>query len=199
VVSRNIITGSMVVLTFCIVHVCCGLCSSLDAFCVLSSNDQDLRRMSFHWNVLQATHRECVHKLKTCLLLQGTTTIAPVLWMTLDALRSQGSSLRSHIEEGRCVASWCGQTLLPTVLLLFTILCAGMVSEKCSRVPSFVNEWTLEDGCFKHDSQALVQYITQSQPGFYVKGARLSTITGVKLAYVLGVVMFTVTQSTFGK
>jgi len=198
-VFHSIIIGCMVALTFCNLHVCSGLYFGTDAFCSQYSNDQNLRRMSLQWNVLQATHHESVNRLETCFLLQGTCTLAAVLWTTLDAIRSEGSLLRSHIGEERCVAIFCGQTLLPIMLLILIIWGAGMVSEKCSKVPSFVNAWTLEDGGFKHDSQALVQYIKQSEPGFHVKGARVTCLTGVKLVYGLGVMMFTVAQATLRK
>jgi len=60
-------------------------------------------------------------------------------------------------------------------------------------VPALVNSWMLSEGCrqIDHERQYIVQYISNSAAGFYVKGVRLSTVMALKLTSFLMVTIFT--------
>ncbi|CAJ1407625.1 unnamed protein product, partial [Effrenium voratum] len=68
-------------------------------------------------------------------------------------------------------------------LFAYTMMRAAAVTEKASRVAPLVNSWKFES---KKDSmdenrQYVVQYIIQSEAGFYMKGVRLTAGTVQKM------------------
>merc|ERR1712107_374078 len=91
---------------------------------------------------------------------------------------------------GHCTALWCGWVLPPVSLFLYTLFRAATVTEKCSRVPALLNSWRFGESEVDHGRQHLVQYITHSAAGFYVKGVRLNAYMALKLTYLLMTVMF---------
>ena len=76
---------------------------------------------------------------------------------------------------------------------------AAAVTEKASRVSPLVNSWTFEDGRHETlpdwmdlDRQYVVQYINQSEAGFYIQGVRLRFFQVSKMCYYFAVILFAV-------
>jgi len=191
IASFCLISGLLATLTCCQLHVCCCLELMIDKFCIRFLNDDDLPQGICEWNVLQAILRRSAHTIDSSFLALNTSVLATLLLTGVEVLQGAGNSLRLTGPGSQCAAFWCGWVLSPVVLVLFTVFRAAQVTEKCSRVPALVNSWTFEDRQIDHGRQYVVQYITHSAAGFYVKGVRLSAYMALKLMYIFGGVLFT--------
>lgn len=67
--------------------------------------------------------------------------------------------------------------------VLYVLLLAAMISEKCARVPSLINAINFGDGT-ERARQHTVDYITSSGAGFFVFGVRLTTAMVAKFVYI---------------
>mmetsp|Transcript_57438 Transcript_57438/g.107688 ORF Transcript_57438/g.107688 Transcript_57438/m.107688 type:complete len:104 (+) Transcript_57438:387-698(+) len=84
-------------------------------------------------------------------------------------------------------------------LLLYTLMRAASVTEKAKRVGPLVNSWTFESpeedeepSWMDMERQYVVQYINQSEAGFYVRGVKLTAFNVQKLMYYLAALSFAV-------
>jgi len=65
------------------------------------------------------------------------------------------------------------------------------ITQLCARAPSLIHSWSLcSDEQQFYDRQHLVQYMMQSEVGYYVSGVRITSQLTVKITYVLCVVFF---------
>eukprot|EP00928_Gymnodinium_smaydae_P015988 TRINITY_DN15957_c0_g3_i1.p1 TRINITY_DN15957_c0_g3~~TRINITY_DN15957_c0_g3_i1.p1 ORF type:complete len:1385 (+),score=240.83 TRINITY_DN15957_c0_g3_i1:97-4251(+) len=187
----------LAVLSYCQLHVCCGLELAIDRFCLIFFRGRDLAGGTKEWSVLQAMLRRGADALDSCFLVLNTFVLLAFLFMMLDGLVKMKVDESSLYWQG-CVALDRSWAFLPVMLVLYSVFMAASVSEKCSRVPALVNSWSLEaDGHLDHGTQLLVRYIHNSEAGFYVKGVRLTASMALKLSYLLGVVMLTLITQTF--
>jgi len=194
-ISFVVISGLLSVLTYCQLHVCCGLEMAIDKFCHRLYLQKDLGSGIIEWNVLQAMLRRSANTIDSCFLAQSTSVLATVLLTGVEVMQSRDSAV-AGIAGGRCAALWCGWVLPPMLLVIYTVFRAAAVTEKCCRVPALVNSWPFTEEQIDNGRQYVVEYITHSAAGFYVKGVRLSAFMAFKLTYLFGVVMFTlITQA----
>jgi len=197
-VTFSLISGLLAALAFCQLHVCCGLELAIDKFCLrlhYGGTLEALDRGVSEWNVLQAILRRSAHTIDSCFLTLNTAVLATLLLMGMEVLQGAGQAMSLEGPGSRCSALWCGWAFAPVALVLYTVFRAAAVTEKCSRVPALVNSWTFDDQQIDHGRQYVVQYITDSAAGFYVKGVRLNGFMALKLAYIFGAALFTaVTQ-----
>ena len=93
------------------------------------------------------------------------------------------------------------------IAFLYTMMRAAAVTEKANRVSPLVNSWTFEEkdepGEFRNEQewmdlerQYLVQYINQSEAGFYVQGVKIRTFQVTKLCYYLGAILFAIVSQS---
>lgn len=178
-------------------HICCGLELAIDKFCWRFFEDPDLPRCISEWNMLQAILRRTANTIDASFLALNTAVLATLLLTGAEVVGGVGGPfLSSGGSRLSCMLSWLCSVLLPMSLVFYTVFRAAAISEKCSHVPSLINSWTFEDHQIDHDRQYVVQYITHSAAGFYVKGVRLNAVMALKLTYLVGVIVFTlVTQS----
>ena len=87
------------------------------------------------------------------------------------------------------------------IAFLYTMMRAAAVTEKANRVAPLVNSWKFhkshqdddEGGggvWMDYERQYVVQYISQSRAGFFIRGSQLTVPTVQKLLYYLGAVSF---------
>lgn len=167
---------------------------AIDSFSVNFFRVMDVKEALADWNVLQAMLRHISAKLSTSLLPLGCTCGASILYLI------ESSLLRPDVEGGFDFILqnlWC---LLPNCFFLYTLMRAAAVTEKASRVSPLVNSWNFEniDGpddlpdWMDLERQYLVQYIIQSEAGFYIQGVRLRFFQVSKMCYYLGAILFAV-------
>ena len=175
-------------------HVLSGLELAIDSFSVNFFRVMDVKEAMAEWNVLQAMLRHISAKLSRSLLPLGCACGASILYLI------QLSFVRPDVEGGFGFILqnlWC---LPPNVFFLYTLMRAAAVTEKASRVSPLVNSWNFEnvDGpddlpdWMDLERQYLVQYIIQSEAGFYIQGVRLRFFQVSKMCYYLSAILFAV-------
>ncbi|CAE7769588.1 unnamed protein product [Symbiodinium pilosum] len=137
------------------------------------------------WNVLSATLRQSSRKTCWSLLALGASCTVSVALFASQAVQMP------HILGGSTIDTflWLGWLYPPILLFLYAMYRAASVSEKAMRVAPLVNSWvfeTEEDGeavAMDPGRQYVVQFINQSEAGFYALGVRVSAFMVQKLAY----------------
>jgi len=174
-------SGLFGVLTYSLLHVMVLLTMMVDAFCFRFVEEPHLEEGVQNWNILQAVLRRASGALEVGFLAMQTTTLMTAL-VGLTAVVVSTDNPRQPVMLLLAAAP------LNTVSarLFFK---ASEVTEKCTRVPSLINSLS-----FGRDVDLrrhyLVQYITYSAAGFYVKEVRLTSAMTIKLAYASGIIAF---------
>lgn len=97
------------------------------------------------------------------------------------------------------MTSWLSRYYPLMIAFLYTMMRAAAVTEKANRVAPLVNSWKFhkshqeddERGVWMdYERQYVVQYISQSRAGFFIRGSQLTVPTVQKLLYYLGAVSF---------
>jgi len=176
-------------------HIVAGLEHAIDSFSINFYSDMDIEVALGEWNMVQATLRQVSTKLSATMLLLGSSCGASLLLLVqLTVLHDDSQpGLKSGLPF-LCFTSW----LFPPVLLfLYSMMRAAGVTEKASRVAPLVNSWN-----FEHDEddnvpswmdlgrQYIVQYMIQSEAGFYLQGMRLHAFQVTKLSYYFAAFIF---------
>eukprot|EP00747_Dinoflagellata_sp_TGD_P178856 gnl/TRDRNA2_/TRDRNA2_28633_c0_seq1.p1 gnl/TRDRNA2_/TRDRNA2_28633_c0~~gnl/TRDRNA2_/TRDRNA2_28633_c0_seq1.p1 ORF type:complete len:904 (+),score=123.77 gnl/TRDRNA2_/TRDRNA2_28633_c0_seq1:80-2791(+) len=172
-------------------HVLILLEMMVDYFCINFFAARDVRQGILDWNVIQAVLRQATGAFDLCfLLIQG---MGPVMLAA--------SAVVVHLSEDEFEDFWFQRgtlTWLPSTML---VICAGVmllfaaaaVTEKCSRVPSLLGSMLIvgeKDVLEDHDRQCILQFITMSDAGFYIKEVRLTSSIAFKVTYVTGICAF---------
>eukprot|EP00438_Fugacium_kawagutii_P006158 Skav204512 [mRNA] locus=scaffold4122:47666:48433:- [translate_table: standard] len=185
-------------LCYSILHVSSGFELALDSFALTFFKDMDIEEAIENWNILQATLRQVSTKLSHSLCAMGLCCL-----ISLALLAEQ--VIFNADEVSANMLGWALK-FYPTVLFfLYTMIRAAAVTEKANRVAPLVNSWKFQevDPMEDKDQESpwmdqarhyAVQYIIQSQAGFYVTGAQLTFPAVWKLFYYFGVVSFALTS-----
>ena len=139
-------------------------------------------------NILQATLRQVSSKLSDCLLVIGACCLASVVILAEHVLFALDVDADMVVDFLPC--------FFPLILVfLYCILRAAEVTEKANRVAPLVNSWQFQnadtEAVWMDDArQFAVQYINQSRPGFYVRGALLTVPNAQKISYYFAAISF---------
>eukprot|EP00928_Gymnodinium_smaydae_P055774 TRINITY_DN39257_c0_g1_i1.p1 TRINITY_DN39257_c0_g1~~TRINITY_DN39257_c0_g1_i1.p1 ORF type:complete len:462 (+),score=33.52 TRINITY_DN39257_c0_g1_i1:203-1387(+) len=177
-------SGFLVALTYCQLHVFCCLELMVDKFCIGFFEDPDLNDAIQNWNVMQAILRRAANTVDTCVLATQTSVFATLALTSTELFVGEGAP------AGKYALLWALLCLLGVVLAFLSLFRAAIVSEKCSRVPALLNTLRLEGSPINFERQYVVQYIEHSAAGFYIKGVRLTPFMVLKMAYLVGAVVF---------
>lgn len=198
--SFSLAHALMASLVYCQLHICCGFELAIDNFCRRFFRSGDFSKAISEWNVLQAMLRRSASDIEACFLALGTSVLGVLMLTALRVWNAGDMSSLPHKLGLRCEALWAGWVLPPAALIFLAIAQGAAVTEKCSRVPSLLNTWVLDnEEQIDHKRQYLVQYIVHSAAGFYVKGVRLRATWALKVAYLSAAILFSViSQSLIG-
>merc|ERR1712232_868274 len=172
----------------CHLHVCCCLELSIDHYCIRFFEAADWGKGLDEWNVLQALLRRSAHTVEGCFLSVSTGVLCVLLLSGAELY-----NVRIGPNFGLTTALWAGWVLPPTALVFYAVFRSASITEKCNRVPALVNSWSLTVNRFDHQKEYVVAYIMHSAAGFYVKGVRLNATWALKLSYLFGALIFTMT------
>lgn len=200
----------LVAIAYLQLHIFSGLELAIDSFSVNFFRDMNFQHALAEWNVLQAMLRHVSTKLSGSLLVLGLSSGISILYMI------EVSFVRSDVQGGFPFLLSNLWSLPPIMFFLYTMMRAAAVTEKASRVSPLINSWTFvgdDDIDFENDfengaekdledekehewmdleRQYMVQYINQSQAGFYIQGLRIRFFQVTKMSYYLGAVLFAV-------
>lgn len=193
-------SGSMlgiVAIFYVQLHVSSGLELAVDMFSAHFFDTKDICSAMDEWNILQALIRCASSRIETSFMVLGASSLASLVLLATEVW-TKPELLRDPLQA----VLWLGWVYPPVLLLLYSLTRAAAVSEKCSRVAPFINSWDFpgeEEECLEslHEGrQYIVQYIMQSEAGFYVKGVRLCNFTIMKLCYGFGALSFALLSHT---
>eukprot|EP00438_Fugacium_kawagutii_P007067 Skav227760 [mRNA] locus=scaffold1653:210986:218160:- [translate_table: standard] len=177
-------------------HILSGLELSIDSFSVNFFRTMQFQDAIEEWNVVQATLRHVSLKLSKSLLVLGScccgASLVHLIYLPV---------LRSDARTGLYLILGNQWLLPPIMFFLYTMARAASVTEKASRVSPLVNSWAFEseepNQWMDLGRQYLVQYMMQSEAGFYMQGVRLRIFQVTKMCYYLGAILFAVGTSIF--
>lgn len=196
----------LVAIAYLQLHIFSGLELAIDSFSVNFFRDMNFQHALAEWNVLQAMLRHVSTKLSGSLLVLGLSSGISILYMI------EVSFVRSDVQGGFPFLLSNLWSLPPIMFFLYTMMRAAAVTEKASRVSPLINSWTFVEDDFENEGaekdleekdekghewmdlerQYMVQYINQSQAGFYIQGVRIRFFQVTKMSYYLGAVLFAV-------
>merc|ERR1712226_1334463 len=123
-------------LVYCQVHVFAGLEIAIDSYCMRFTCEGNLTQSMNEWNLLQAILRRSSRTLEACFMVVATSALGAVMLNGREVWSAEPESI-SFIDA--CL--WFGWVLPSAGLLVYMVLRAAVITEKCSRVPSLANSW----------------------------------------------------------
>ena len=180
-------------------HIVAGMDLAVDSFCINFFREMDLEQALNEWNTVQATLRQVSTKLSRSMLALGASCGASLILLAeYTFFHTDSSIFVDQLQPGVQMAFFLGWLFPPVLLFLYSMMRAAGVTEKASRVAPLVNSWHFgeqeEDVPSWMDlgRQYIVQYIIQSEAGFYVQGVRLHAFQVTKLSYYFAAFIFAV-------
>eukprot|EP00435_Cladocopium_sp_Y103_P020503 s65_g5.t1 len=173
--------GSATIMITCFVlsHIILGMDSALDCWCCHILNTPNFEFGVVSWNNLQALLKCVGHEVdKTFILVQVLSSLGFMYLLTNGVtyvFRADQLNFLPTLAEGLAA--------LPLIFLfglsmrLFSH--GASLTEKCKFIPSFVNQIPTEDP-IDLDKQFLVNFVTSSNAGFFVRNVRLTQEMFVK-------------------
>lgn len=162
----------------------------VDSYSLEFYDIMDCERGVALWNALQAHLRRAAEAVEHSFLFFQVAITATLVCGALRALELLRWNGKIHAAEdtGGSIMFY-GEMLVMVMINMVIVAKGASTTEKCVRVPPFVNSVLLEPN--KHiDEQRsyLVTYIANTHAGFYVKGIRLTFSILVRFCYLFGTV-----------
>mmetsp|Transcript_48612 Transcript_48612/g.114082 ORF Transcript_48612/g.114082 Transcript_48612/m.114082 type:complete len:752 (+) Transcript_48612:37-2292(+) len=191
----SLIALTLSLICYCQLHVCCGLELAIDSFGLRLFRDMNMEKALEEWNLVQATLRQTSGKISGSLFILGATSFATLMFLA-EQLLNNADLLRNLSTNLVDTCLWLGWLYPPILLFVYSMFRAAAVSEKASRVAPLVNSWKFDPEdlgdaqWMDADRQYVVQYIIQSEAGFYMKGVRLTAGSVQKMSYYMAAFTF---------
>ena len=182
-------------------HMVAGLELAIDSFSINFFRDMDCGKAVDEWNVLQATLRQISTRLSESMLILAISCGASMLFLIEIAFLQSDENhfIPGDLNDGFPLLLFTAWVFPPILLFLYVLMRSAGVTEKASRVAPLVNSWNLDlkdvdDGPEWMDlrRQYIVQYIKQSETGFYMHGVKLHGFQVTKLGYYFGAFVFAI-------
>eukprot|EP00439_Symbiodinium_sp_Y106_P026000 s1807_g3.t1 len=188
---------------FCTLHLTAGLELAVDSFAVRCFQNGSPEEAVLDWNV--ATLRQTSGKLSDFLVVLATSCIAASIlfayqvvslnlsasgfaFLDIDFLNGLGHLHGFPMD----ILLWTGWLYPPVLLFLYTLSSAAAVTGKVDRLAPLVNSWAFDDKEVLDDARRyVVQYILDSQAGFYTRGVRVTAFSVQKICYYFAAGSFT--------
>jgi len=171
--------GLILTLSFVMACICRSLNTMIDSFCCDSVDRLPISEISHVWNLTQAVVRRCSEGIEHCFLslilvvsVSLPLTLVGIVWS--QHVVGIDSGYQAIVAGLPSFFVACG--------ILYVVVSAAKVSEKCGRVPALINAISFGPGT-ERPRQHVVDYITSSAAGFYVYGMRVTTAMVCKFAY----------------
>jgi len=165
-------------------HLLLGLDKSLDCWCNAISLEPDFGIGTTSWNCMQALLKCVGRELETSFVTVQVLGAVGFIFFLASAVafvfRTNFESLPMLVEA---------MSSLPLLFLFATNLRifanAAALTEKCRRIPAFVNQIPSQD-YLDMERQYLVRFISDSSPGFFVRDIRLTQEMFLKQFLLVG-------------
>ncbi len=179
VLSFAVGSAIIMVTTFVLSHLLLELDTALDCWCCHILNTPNFEFGVQSWNNLQALLKCVGRELDTTfVLIQGLSSLGAMYLLASGVtyvFRAGSLDVLPTLAEG-----FAALPLLFLFGLSMRLFAHGAaLTEKCKFIPSFVNQIPVEEP-IDLDKQFLVNFVLNSNAGFYVRGVRLSQEMFVK-------------------
>mmetsp|Transcript_25359 Transcript_25359/g.58808 ORF Transcript_25359/g.58808 Transcript_25359/m.58808 type:complete len:229 (+) Transcript_25359:1154-1840(+) len=165
---------------FCVLHTNAGLELAIDSFAARTVKFKDLAAAVEEWNKLQAILRQASTKFSGMFACLTLSCVASLILFAQRLLQAGGGLSRSE------ALLWVCFIYPPILLVCYMLASAASVSEKVTRVAPFINSWTFDaTNILDTSRQYLVQYIQQSQAGYFIVSTRVTNFGVTKIVYYL--------------
>ncbi|OLP84034.1 hypothetical protein AK812_SmicGene35131 [Symbiodinium microadriaticum] len=166
---------------FCTLHLTAGLELAVDSFAV--------RNLKYFDRKPHATLRQTSGKLSDFLVVLATSCIAASILFAYQVVSLNLSASGFAFLD---ILLWTGWLYPPVLLFLYTLSSAAAVTGKVDRLAPLVNSWAFDDTEVLDDARRyVVQYILDSQAGFYTRGVRVTAFSVQKICYYFAAGSFT--------
>mmetsp|Transcript_69441 Transcript_69441/g.201547 ORF Transcript_69441/g.201547 Transcript_69441/m.201547 type:complete len:626 (+) Transcript_69441:121-1998(+) len=174
--TYSVAVMSAIILCICytLVRICRSLHVMIDAFCCDIVGTLKLRCVARAWDLRRSMLFKASVDIERCLLILCIVLALSMPVVMVDLTASGGR---------------CGGTvgLIPGFVLmcsiLYAMLRAAVVSDKCARIPSLINAVPFGQGTVE-ERQFTVDYVASSGAGFYIFDTRLTAAMVIKVTYV---------------
>jgi len=157
--------------------------------------EKDLGSAMSKWNLLQAVLRQAAHAIDGAFCGLGLALVILLVYACLKLMEDARQSPADY----SCIALWYGWMAPPWCIMLYVFFRAADVTQLCIRVPSIINAMSFGADEVLYDTQDAAQYIIQSEAGFYIEGVRITSSMGVRITYLLCIVVWAVLSQSFLK
>ncbi|CAK0892886.1 unnamed protein product [Prorocentrum cordatum] len=184
-------SGLFAGLVYCHLHLCCGLGWLVDQFYWELFRGLDGPKGTRRWGVVQAFLRNAATTMELSFVAILTSVLLCLLLVGADTIfttRREEFTMKHRVRND----------LLPVlpklVLTFYSCYRAAQVTERCKKAPALVNmvisgpralDWERAEKL-----QNVVQYIAQSDAGFYIFSKRLDMSVVWKWIYIVGLFLF---------
>jgi len=189
--------GALTVITYCQSHVDLALEFLVERCSMEYARNPDTLHAIKSWNTIQSIIRRTGRTIENSFLALITSSLVLFVWATVQVIEGAGRTSQFKTNDVPCIALHSGWMVSPVLLAMYAICCAAALTRRCSRAPSFVNSLWFEDESINLGTRDVVQHMQNSDAGLFIKGARVTPHMAIKLAYILGVVCFTVLSRNF--
>jgi len=186
-------TGFMVALMYWQVHVSSGLLVAVDMCSMQLVKAGNLESVKSKWNLLQAMLRQAAKVIDGAFCGLGLSLVIPLIYACLKLMEETRQSPADY----SCIALWYGWMAPPWFIMLYVFFRAADVTQLCIRVPAIINSMSFGADKVPYDTQHAAQYIIQSETGFYIEGVRITSSLGVKITYLVCIVVWAVISQSF--
>mmetsp|Transcript_13944 Transcript_13944/g.42951 ORF Transcript_13944/g.42951 Transcript_13944/m.42951 type:complete len:614 (+) Transcript_13944:3-1844(+) len=191
-IAFAIVAGMFTAMVLCLLHITNALVMMVDSFCGKFMEDPDIPERIQDWNEVQALLRRASGATTPCFLALHTTALVIVglgLWeAVIGEVALHGSA---------CIVAWL-IAFAPAALAVLQVgqllPRAAEVTSRCARAPAFINSLDISGLAVDIRRQYMVDYVVNSDAGFYVNEAKLTGHIVMKLAYLVGIGVLTVTM-----
>ncbi|CAE8740410.1 unnamed protein product [Polarella glacialis] len=203
--SHLVAAAVFAVLMFLKLHVLSCLDLVIDDFSRQYAVHGNAEQGIWQWSRIQATLNQASNRLEGSFLMSFTAIAAGFATLTADLLLGSTEML----DRGdACVGSmsWLLQRMMRIIirglLLIYVLLRAARISEKCDRTKQFINSLLPppeEYSCYLDtDRSYLVRYIDDSAAGFCIQGGRITVFAVMKLFYLMCALTFAIVTQVYG-
>eukprot|EP00931_Biecheleriopsis_adriatica_P105136 TRINITY_DN7970_c1_g1_i1.p1 TRINITY_DN7970_c1_g1~~TRINITY_DN7970_c1_g1_i1.p1 ORF type:complete len:411 (+),score=54.15 TRINITY_DN7970_c1_g1_i1:71-1234(+) len=190
--AAGVVSGLLLTATlYCTHHACSFMTLIVDEFAhqqFCCGGDAELGVVQ--WNLVQAMLSQAAKRLEGSLVV--TMTVSWICMIPVAAAILSNVDTKSSDDEFSChiVLHGLPKVALRLVMCLCTLFKASEVTEKCNRSICFINSLQRDSGPILDEQRFfLVRHMANSGAGFYIRGAKVTSLAFMKMLYGTGALM----------
>lgn len=186
----TIVSGVLTGLVSFSLYWCRCMMTMVDDFSLTLNDHQQFGASLQDWNLLQSVHRNTCQAIQIPFMVMQTTAMVICIMVILETIRP--------LERERLLVM--GPGLLVAVAIFRICIYAGILTDKCTRLPILISGLGLKnkngEGLnLNWERLYAVSFISTNQAGFFIFEVRVTSAMVCKAAYLVGAVAFGLVSS----